>query len=335
MLDKNRQMIGEAFAEALERYLGETLHDTIELENIDGTISVPTFLDQSYRFYKARIAGTQIVVMAAQGNVATPADIAKHVSLVCSAVDGIAVFAAPSLKAHNRSRLIALRVPFLVPGNQLYIPDLAMDLREYFRAPKPKSAEALSPAAQAVFFHHMLRLDQFTTTPSTIAEHLHYSPMSVGRAFDNLAATGLATTEKRGKARHIQFEADRRELMDAARPLLRSPVRSVKHIGTGHAAPNLKLSGETALAKLTDVAPPRMETLAVVASDWKATAETLELVQVDDFETRFMVETWSYDPGGLSDGPVVDPLSLYAQFHDHRDERISMAADRLLENVKW
>ena len=335
MLENDRQMIGEAFAEALARYLGETLHDTIKVEDIDGTISVPTFLDRSYRFYEARIAGTRCVVIAARENVATPADIAKHVSLVRSAMDGIVVFAAPSLSAHNRSRLIAQGVPFVVPGNQLYIPDLAVDLREYFRAPKPKEAEELSPVAQAVFFHYLLRLDEFATTPSTIAERLRYSPMSIGRAFDDLAAAGLATTEKLGKARHIQFGADRRELMETARPLLRSPVRSVKHIGNGHPAPNLKLAGETALSKLTDVTPPRTETFTVVASDWKAIAKTFELVEVEKFEDRFIVETWSYDPAGLSDGPVVDPLSLYAQFHEHRDERISMAAERLLENVIW
>ena len=119
------------------------------------------------------------------------------------------------------------------------------------------------------------------------------------------------------------------------RPLLRSPVRSVKHIRDHRPVGNLKLAGETALAKLTDLTPPRTETFAVVASDWKAIAKTLEFIEVDEFEESFTVETWSYDPAGLSDGPVVDPLSLYAQFHDNRDERISMAAERLLENVLW
>ncbi len=28
---------------------------------------------------------------------------------------------------------IAQKVPFIVPGNQLYLPDLGLDLREYFR----------------------------------------------------------------------------------------------------------------------------------------------------------------------------------------------------------
>lgn len=336
MMLENDHHVTAAFAEALERYLGETLHESIKVRDIQGTISIPTFLDRSYRFYEARIIGTRCVVIAARENAATPADIAKHVSLVRSAVEGIVVFAAQSLSAHNRSRLIAQGVPFVVPGNQLYIPNLAMDLREHFRAPKPKGAEGLSPAAQAVLFHYLLRPDEFVATPSAIAGRLHYSPMSIGRAFDDLVAVGLARTEKFGKERHIQFDADRWKLIEAARPLLRSPVRSVKHVlGNAYLVPNLKLAGESALAKLTDLAPPRMDTFAVVASDWKAIAASFELVEVDEFEARFTVETWSYDPAGLSESPVVDPLSLYAQFRDHRDERISMAAERLLENEIW
>ena len=48
-----------------------------------------------------------------------------------------------------------------------------------------------------------------------------------------------------------------------------------------------------------------------------------------------VVETWRYDPHVLSDSPVVDVLSLYAQFWDHRDERVAYAASELLEAIDW
>lgn len=331
-LERDHQLFGEAFAEALERYLERTLLDNVKVREIDKAISVSAFLERAYVFFEARILGAQCVLIAATENAATPANLAKHVSLVRSAMDAIVVFATPSLSAHNRSRLIARGVAFVVPGNQLYIPDLAMDLRESFRAPKPRNVERLSPAAQAVFFHYMLRLGESAKTPSAIAKRLRYAPMSVGRAFDVLAAAGLAKTGKRGKERQISFSADRRELMEAARPLLRSPARSFKRIRDPRPPPGLKLAGESALAELTDLAPPQTETFAVAARSWKAIAESFEFKEVDEFEGSFTVETWSYDPAGLSDGPLVDPLSLYAQFHDHRDERVSMAAQRLLEN---
>ena len=92
--------------------------------------------------------------LVSKDNTATPANIAKHFALVRYAVDSLVVFVAPSLSAYNRSRLIKRGVPFVVPGRQLYIPDLAMDLREQFHTYKEPRPNALSPAAQAVLFLH-------------------------------------------------------------------------------------------------------------------------------------------------------------------------------------
>ena len=74
---------------------------------------------------------------------------------------------------------------------------------------------------------------------------------------------------------------------------------------------------------------------AVAASDWKAVSQTADLAETDRDEANCIIETWSYDPAALSNTNTVDVLSLYAQFRDHRDERVAMAADRLLENLPW
>ena len=255
--------------------------------------------------------------------------------MVRAAVDAIVVFVTPALSPHNRARLIRHRVPFVVPGNQLYIPDLAIDLREHFRARRRRRVGILSPAAQAVLFHRLLRLDETATTPSLIASPLHYSAMSIGRAFDELVDTGLAQTERHGKERHLRFKAEGRPLFDAARDLLRSPVRAEKFILHVRDFSALKRAGESALAELTDLSPPPLDTFAIAASDWKETADTCGLFETDRDNADGIVETWAYDPAGLSGAHVVDRLSLYAQFRDHRDERVSMAAERLLENMAW
>lgn len=325
----------EPFAEALERYLGETLHDRIRVTEIGGPSALPSFLERTYKLYEAQIAGRRCILVAARENMATPSDIAKHVGLVRSAIEAVVVFAAPSLSAHNRSRLLSHGVAFVVPGNQLYIPDLAMDLREHFRAPKLQDADGLSPAAQAVLFHHLLRPDENASTPSLIAKRLHYSAMSIGRAFDDLVAVRLAETEKHGKERHIRFKVAGRQLLDAARGHLRSPVRAVKFVKGDLVGAPLKTAGESALAELTDLSRPRMDAYAIAASDWKTVARDRGLVETDKHDADYMVETWSYDPAGLSDMPTVDPLSLYAQFKDHSDERVAAAAERLVEGLPW
>lgn len=335
MLEKKRTIPEEPLAEALERYIGDTLHDRIRISALEDPPSLPTFLRRTYRLYEARIAGRQCVFLATVDNTATPSDVAKHVRLVRSAVDAIVVFAAPSLSAHNRSRLLSHGVAFVVPGNQLYIPDLAMDLREHFRAPKLQDADGLSPAAQAVLFHHLLRPYENASTPSLIAKRLHYSAMSIGRAFDDLVAVRLAETEKHGKERHIRFKASGRQLLDVARDYLRSPVRAVKFVKGNLVGAPLKTAGESALAELTDLSRPRMDAYAIAASGWKTIARDRGLVETDRHDADYMVETWSYDPAGLSDMPTVDPLSLYAQFKDHSDERVAAAAERLVEGLPW
>ena len=335
MLDKERISMEEPFAEALERYLGETLHDRIRVTEIGGTFSLPSFLERAYKLYEAQIAGRRCIFVAARENVATPSDIAKHVGLVRFAIEAVVVFAAPALSAHNRSRLLSHGVAFVVPGNQLYIPALAMDLREHFRAPKLQDADGLSPAAQAVLFHHLLRPDKNASTPSLLAKRLHYSAMSIGRAFDDLVAVRLAETEKHGKERHIRFKASGRPLLDVARDYLRSPVRAVKFVKGNFVGAPLKTAGESALAELTDLSRPRMDAYAIAASDWKTVARDRGLVETDRHDADHMVETWSYDPAGLSDMPTVDPLSLYAQFKDHNDERVAAAAERLVEGLPW
>ncbi|WP_052954794.1 hypothetical protein [Microvirga vignae] len=335
MLGKQHITPEGSFAEALERYLGDTLHDRIRVIKFEGARGLPSLLGRTYPLYEAWIAGRRCVFLAALNSAATPSDIAKHIGLVRDSVDAIIVFATPSLSAHNRSRLIGQGVPFVVPGNQLYIPDLAMDLREHFRALKQRHADGLSPAAQAVLFNHLLRHDENATTPSLIAARLRYSAMSIGRAFDDLVASGIAHTEKHGKERHIRFKAEGRQLFKAARDLLRSPVRSVKFVQGDHFRVPLKQAGESALAELTDLTRPSIRTFAVAASDWKAIAQTSSLVETSRDQADFVIETWSYEPAALSDTDIVDPLSLYAQFRDHRDERVSMAAEQLLETIPW
>jgi hypothetical protein len=326
----------EIFASELERYLRTTLHDNrIRVQVFESTKSLPVFLVRAYKFYEAELAGRRCIFLTALAHTSTPAEISKHVALVRSAIQAIIVFATPSLSAHNRSRLIAQGIGFVVPGNQLYIPELAADLREHFRAPKSQAADGLSPSAQAVLFDHLLRQYERSDNPTAIARRLHYAPMSIGRAFDELLAVGLAALERRGKEINLEFIASGRQLFEAARNFLHSPVRTVKYIRNSEAVSDLKLAGESALAEMTDLSRPQMDTYAIASAHWKHFVQTCGVVVVAKAEADYAVETWSYDPAGLSDGRLVDPLSLYTRFKNHSDERIAIAAEKLLENISW
>ena len=324
------------FPGVLEQYLGGVFRAPVRVSAVENAPGLPVFLGRMYGLYDGRIAGERCVFLADLGGDATPARVAKHVGLVRAAVDGTVVFAARSLSAHSRARLMAQGIPFVVPGNQLYIPELAVDLRERFRAARQRQADRLSPAAQAVLFHHLLGgRNGGAAIPSCIAPLLHYSAMSVGRAFDELINAGLADSDRQGKERRIRFKAQGRELFESAQGLLRSPVRTSRFVQGGHATKALKQGGESALANLTNLSPPELDVFAVAAGNWKKLALACGFVETDRDRAECIVETWAYDPAGLSSASTVDPLSLYAQFRDHDDERVTIAAETLLQEITW
>lgn len=316
----------------ISEYVSKTLHVPVTLKPCGPPADLPVFIGRSYRFLEGRIAGSGCFLMRPVGE-ARLGELSKHVGLVQAEVGKVVIVALPSLSSRGRARLVEQNVAFIVPGNQFYVPELAMDLREYFKAQKPRGMDRLSPAAQAVLFHHMLRRNESATTPSELAHELFYTPMSIGRAFDNLEGVGLATTKKRGRERHIVFHGTRRDLMEGLRTLLVSPVRSRKVVWGP--LPKLMIGGELALSKLSDLSPPNLKIYAMAATDWQQFAQTHEESLNEQDEGDFVVETWSYNPRGLTNENVVDPLSLYAQFWDHQDERIADAAEQLLERVPW
>jgi hypothetical protein len=340
MLDYGRPSAGpdEAFAKALEAYLVALLHAPVALTPWGAAGSLPVFLNRRYGYFEARIARRHCLFMLARdAGPPTPADIAKHVATIEEAAgDHVVIFASRYLNATQRARLIGLGVAFAVPGNQLYVPQLAMDLREYFRAPERVRGDHLSPVAQAVLFHHILGARDQGATPTALAEAMRYSAMSVGRAFDELAARNLARIEKRGREKTIYYTAAPAALIELSRTLLRSPVRGRHGVIFRREPPQLMLAGESALAALTDLNPPRLPTYAIAANNWTHFFAKNGIEETNDIdEAEALIETWRYDPASLADGELVDRLSLHASYWNDEDERLAQAARHLVEDVEW
>lgn len=336
MLENRHQDTAE-FSRELETYLAGILHQSLRLSVWPDTGQLPAFLVQKYAYYYTRIAHRPCLFMAALGEqTGTPAEISKHVAHVQQVFDGIVAYATPQMNSHQRARLVKHGVAFAVPGNQLYLPQLATDLREHYRAQPSSADDQLTPAAQVVLFHHLLGKNPGLTTPSNLSDALTYSAMSIGRAFDELVSLKLARVVKKGREKHISFDYVPEELLSAARPYLRSPVGTTHHFHWNSIVKTLKMSGETALAERTSLTPPFLQVCATTQAHWKTirSNQGLEAVTRKE-EAAIAIEVWRYDPAILSDTTVVDVLSLYAQFWNHSDERVSAAAAGLLGRLRW
>src|SRR5690606_26493606 len=106
MLKRDISINDLQFPEALERYLGELLHERIDVRPFEGTRSLPSFIGRTYTLYEAHILGRHCVIVARLEDTGTPADIAKHIDIVRNATNATVAFATMTISAHNRSRLI-------------------------------------------------------------------------------------------------------------------------------------------------------------------------------------------------------------------------------------
>ena len=338
---ENRPIVSDRdqYRERLEGYLETVLQRSASLKEWSGHERLPVFLTRLYRFFETRIGRTPLLFMSAtQAEEHTPAEVAKHLDLAKPEFDGIVVYSAERLAARFRARLIEGGVAFAVPGNQLFVPELATDLREHFRGPKPQRPDKLSPSGQLVLFFHLLEGEQARQwTPTELTEPLRYSIMTMSRAFDELATVGLAQIERRGRNKRLSFRAEGRLLIDMAKTLLVRPARRLDLIRWLREPPDLLLAGEHALARLSDLSPPSAPPVYAVTPEQMRDflADGWAVPREADYDSDATLATWRYDPRVLARNGLVDPLSLFAQFWDDPDERMSMAVDQLLERWTW
>ena len=318
-------------------YLEKVLHTEVRLKTWPEVGGLPMFLARGYDFSEASIGQARLLVMAVDdASEATPSDVAKHVALVRDAYRGPVVYAARSMTSTYRDRLIDAAVSFVVPGNQLYLPELAIDLREHFRSPKPPRPDRLTPAAQAVFFRYLLNPEDWPLTATELAKPLGYSAMTIGRAFDDLASVGLGTISRPGRVKLLRFSPGSLTLIEHAKTMLSSPVQRTHRVCWRSDPERFPLAGLSALGTRTMIDGGDLATFALSQHEAKRVMGHPVAEEVgDDAIADALLEVWRYDPRSLGDDRIVDPLSLYAQFWDHPDERIAIAADELLQDVLW
>lgn len=350
------KILGEA-KRYLLAVLGEGSTDAHWGEPWGSASTLPIFLRNLYHFYFARVFDKPCLLMVSgtpEGE--TPAAVRKHWQVVAKHFDGDIIYLVDVISSYNRKRLIEQKVPFLVPGNQLYLPMLGIDLREYFKQSTKKSTGRMVAASQALVLRQILRRDCSGFSSRELAQRIGYSPMSITRAIKELNEYDLASIEKVGREKRLVFTATSLELWRMAEPLLQSPIRKKIWVQAGDSlglmkAADARIAGESALAHYTMLAEPSTEVIAVNAQEWPGIRKLLNIEELDgghsSARNRYAsepdvveVEQWTYSPGVIAGNRtqeknpfVVDPLSLWLSLRSSRDERIEMACETLIKNV--
>ncbi|MEB6590508.1 hypothetical protein MXM82_15370 [Pseudomonas asiatica] len=324
----------------IESALGVKAHLTPML------LRVPYTIRDSYKTYELRMSmgkSSAFSIMLLCDEVVYPGIVSlqKHIELVHKVTNQVVVYVCRSLSIHERRSLITHQVNFIQPRFQMFIPEMALDLRESFRLRREQSeVSALFPAAQAMLLSCLYTgktYEAYFRTNALLGD-LNYSRVTLSKAVEQLICLEVITPAKSELHwKTYAFNGTPAEVFRKAKQYLRPPVR--KRIGitrnTLPMATGVCLAGETALAKYTMLAEPKQAV-------WGMTKNVFnDMLALDAFEVRDSldeveewVEIWAY-PSLTERHYIADAASLYLSLEENPDERIQTALDELKQQVDW
>ena len=323
----------------VQAYLHETLGIAPKVRAWPGAGKLPYFLQDAFEVRELKLLDRLILL-------AIDRQPDKHgLATVRSQVDKLrqlagmpVVYVTGALASYERKRLIEQNVPFMVPGNQLYLPDLGIDLREYFRQRPAAADTALSPATQAMLIVVLLRKPwRAEWQPAEVVTDLGYTAMTLSRAVKEITAAGIATMRTEGRARWLHMERTAAETWERAKPLLRSPIRRrfwAQPI-LNWKPPHVRLAGLSALARYSMLAEPQWPLYAIGPSQWKTATQAGIETLPEQMPGACEWELWHYNPALVPNSETVDPLSLTLSLQGNTDERVQLALDELKERFPW
>jgi len=302
-----------------------------------GGSRLPFFLQDGYRFFAMRLLGIPLLLMEdRQKEGRPPAMIRKHMAHVLAQWDGEVVYVCERVTAYNRKRLIEHKVPFVVPGNQMYLPMLGVDFRERFRKQRVTPAR-VSPATQALLIHVLLHgVVGGEDMPSAMARRLGYTPMTMTRAYDELESAGLVEVFREARHRRMRLAGSAGDVWVKSRELLRSPVRRRVYTESLPVIKSAPCAGLAALARYSSLAAPATPVVAIGRKEWRLWKQRHAVPELSAQDPDAVeIEVWCYDPALFARDAVIDPLSLYLSLRDTQDARVEMARDEMMEGLTW
>ncbi|MFH1131185.1 MAG: hypothetical protein V1754_07610 [Pseudomonadota bacterium] len=293
------------------------------------------YLSKMYAPYQLNLFGRQFIILRKMSaDSSSPGRIAKDAAYLRKHFEQDVAFVLDELSSWERKRLIEKGTPFIVPGRQLFLPMLFMDLREHFPQRTIEKTDYLSRAAQHTVLRQILHGDVENRDMVDAATLLGYSAMMMTKIRSELVAHDLCTAKINGRARQIVFSMQSKQLWQKAKPHMRSPVFR-RHFLVGKVC-GAQLAGPSALALQSTLHPDDLSTVAVWKKQYRTLMQKCHVTEIENEEgADLILEEWYYDPRKISGTDAVDPLSLYLSLTDNPDERIQIALEELLEKITW
>ncbi len=328
--DKGQGAQGQATLRYLETLFGKPARRAAW----PGASALPAYLASQYRCFELSLEGAQILLAEPTGDVPTPAALEKHLAALKGRYKGPVAVILPAIDPVARSRLLARRIPFIVPAQQLFFPELGLALRERYGASTP-AGEELQPAAQYLVVMLLMGCIPETASVSEIAAGTGYTAMTASRILSALEGAGVVESARIGRARRMVAPESRRGLWERAMPLMSSPVQRTLYLSAATPPKGALEAGYLALSRMSELAAPARREYAIDAAAAAPRLKAGRLVTADSGEdAEACVQAWSYPPIPAREGPWANPFSLYLSLGGDEDERVRKELDALMEG-QW
>jgi hypothetical protein len=318
------------------KYISDNLGIRLNVEKfgISELKSVPYFLRDGYNFYKTEIYKKEIIIIEKKfAEPLTAAQYDKQINILKNIFSLPVILILENLQSYNRERLIRKGINFIIPGKQIFLPSLLIDLKNISRGNKIFK-DKLYPASQVLLLYHLQKESLEGLTFRKMAELLGYTGMTISRAVRNIAENNLCRIIGR-KDIIIEFYKSGRALWESALPHLTSPVKKIFYTDTIPVNIKKYKTNISALSYYSDIADNLTKQYALSKYYYNKEIRANYLKQINEYEGNYYFEVWNYDPGRITKNDFVDPLSLYLIFKNDTDERIKSALEQIINNIKW
>jgi hypothetical protein len=308
------------------------------LENVpqDETANLPLFLRERYQFLRAALYGRQLyfaIEKTKPGELSAP-KYASEAELLKKRLSANVILIFERLPSYLRNRFVKQGVPFIVPGTQMFLPTLMIDLREHFSKADMSIPGKLSPTSQVVVLYHILNAPLPPEPLVRLAKRLGYSAMAMSKAQEELVAAKLCRVERAGRTILLRFELRGRDLWQKAEPLLATPVKRTYWVRWGQPRPRAVNAGVTALSQVSMLTDEQLPTCAMRDKDVVSALSKGKIVPCEGREeAQARMEAWKYDPWLLAENGTADRCSLYLSLRNNADERIQKEIQFLIEGL--
>jgi hypothetical protein len=315
----------------LEETIGITIQRRMPTDENNYLSKVPLYIKQAH-WINVFLIDDKLVTLVKPRDERdlTPTKIIEAYLQLDSKLDYPAVLVLDTMTTYNRARLIAEKVPFIVPFKQLYIPFMMVDLREAKVKMAINYSEKFGPASQYIVLS-VLRHGLFQTNTKELIERTGYTKMTVSRAIRQLAEANLCEIVSQYKST-INFISSKEDLWKKALPSLKSPVRKSVWIEAADQDLCAFNAGLNALSHYSSLNDGPNQTFATTNAILQAKVQNgLKIHEGIGDENLIELQLWKYAPIGLARGSYVDPWSLFLTLSDAEDERIQIALDQMIK----